>query len=238
MFEDALVESNHRIKTRSRYWSVVAVFINSGALIALVLWPLLHPQALPTQVMASLLVAPPSPIPPQTVPVVRVANRSRSLENEIETPSRLDHATTIVTDPSELQQAVTPIFDTAEMGDNHSSLTGLLDGMATRGPAVRPAAREARPTVSSGVMDGNLLEKTDPQYPTIAREARIQGTVVLQATIGKDGAIQNLRVVSGPPMLQQAALAAVRSWRYKPFLLNGSPVAVETTVNVVFKLGD
>ena len=76
-----------------------------------------------------------------------------------------------------------------------------------------------------------------PQYPAIAKAARIQGTVVLQATISKAGAITNLRVVSGPPMLQQAALDAVRSWRYKPYLLNGDPVEVETTVNVVFNLG-
>jgi len=61
--------------------------------------------------------------------------------------------------------------------------------------------------------------------------------VVLQATISKSGGIENLRVVSGPPMLQQAALDAVRAWRYKPYLLNGDPVEVETTVNVVFNLG-
>jgi protein TonB len=59
----------------------------------------------------------------------------------------------------------------------------------------------------------------------------------LQATISKSGSIQNLRVISGPPMLQQSALDAVRSWRYKPYLLNGDPVEVETTVNVVFNLG-
>jgi periplasmic protein TonB len=76
-----------------------------------------------------------------------------------------------------------------------------------------------------------------PQYPAIAKAARIQGTVVLQATISKAGGIENLRVVSGPPMLQQAAMDAVRSWRYKPYLLNGDPVEVETTVNVVFNLG-
>ena len=64
MFEDALVESSHRIKTRSKYWSLLAFFINGGALIALLIWPLLHPQALPTQIMASLLVAPPPQVPP------------------------------------------------------------------------------------------------------------------------------------------------------------------------------
>jgi periplasmic protein TonB len=92
-------------------------------------------------------------------------------------------------------------------------------------------------SISSGVMAGNLLEKTVPLYPPIPKAARIQGTVVLQATISKAGLIQNLRVISGPTMLQQAALNAVRSWRYKPYLLNGEPVEVETTVNVVFSLG-
>jgi periplasmic protein TonB len=85
-------------------------------------------------------------------------------------------------------------------------------------------------------MAGNLIEKTLPQYPAIPKAAGIQGTVVLQATISKTGSIHNLRVISGPPMLQQAALDAVRTWRYKPYLLNGEPVEVETTINVVFNL--
>ncbi|HEX4581961.1 MAG TPA: energy transducer TonB, partial [Acidobacteriaceae bacterium] len=76
-----------------------------------------------------------------------------------------------------------------------------------------------------------------PAYPPIARAARISGTVVLQATISKTGTIENLRVISGPPMLTQSALEAVKTWRYKPYQLNGEPVEVETTVNVVFNLG-
>ncbi len=87
-------------------------------------------------------------------------------------------------------------------------------------------------------MAGNLLEQTVPQYPAIAKATRTQGTVVMQATISKAGLIENLRVISGPPLLQQAAVDAVRSWRYKPYLLNGEPVEVETTVNVVFNLGE
>ena len=75
-----------------------------------------------------------------------------------------------------------------------------------------------------------------PPYPPLARQARIQGMVVLQAVIGKDGTIQNLRVVSGHPMLAQAALEAVKQWRYKPYYLNGEPVDVDTTINVNFTL--
>jgi TonB family protein len=92
--------------------------------------------------------------------------------------------------------------------------------------------------VSSGVMQSNRIGGENPTYPAIAKAARIQGTVVLQATISKSGAIENLRVVSGPPMLQMAAMEAVRGWRYKPYLLNGEPIEVETQVNVVFSLGN
>lgn len=86
-------------------------------------------------------------------------------------------------------------------------------------------------------MAGNKLSGAAPQYPAIAREARIEGTVVLSATISKSGTIENLHVVSGPPMLVQAAEQAVRTWRYRPYLLNGEPVEVETTVYVSFRLG-
>jgi protein TonB len=91
--------------------------------------------------------------------------------------------------------------------------------------------------ISGGVAQGMLLQKTIPMYPPIAKAARVQGTVVLQATISKTGTIEGLHVISGPAMLQQAAMDAVRSWRYRPYLLNNEPVEVETTVNVVFTLG-
>ncbi len=87
-------------------------------------------------------------------------------------------------------------------------------------------------------MAGNILSKPEPSYPAIAKAARIQGTVVLAATISKTGSIENLRVVSGPQMLAGAAMEAVKQWRYKPYQLNGTPVEVETTVNVTFTLGE
>jgi protein TonB len=86
-------------------------------------------------------------------------------------------------------------------------------------------------------MEGLLIDKKLPVYPRLAIAVRAEGTVVLQATISKAGTIENLHVVSGPPMLQQAAIDAVQSWRYKPYLLGGEPVEVETTVNVIFTLG-
>jgi TonB family protein len=91
--------------------------------------------------------------------------------------------------------------------------------------------------VDGRVIAGNILVKTRPEYPAVAKAARIQGVVVLQAVISKDGTVESLQVLEGPPLLQQAALDAVKTWKYRPYLLNGEPVAVGTTINVVFALG-
>jgi TonB family protein len=92
--------------------------------------------------------------------------------------------------------------------------------------------------VPASTSQGLLVSKVQPTYPALARQARVQGTVVLQALIGKDGAVQSLTVTSGHPMLIQAALDAVKQWRYRPYLLNGEPVLVQTTINVNFQLSD
>ncbi len=101
-----------------------------------------------------------------------------------------------------------------------------------------PNVKAAKPlAISAGVAVGLLIKKVEPAYPPIARTARVAGTVVIGATITKTGTVENLHVVSGPPMLRQAALEAVKSWRYRPYKLNNEPVEIETTVNVIFTLG-
>jgi TonB family protein len=99
-----------------------------------------------------------------------------------------------------------------------------------------PTTPAERLTLSSDESRKLLLSKVGVVYPPIAKAAQVSGTVVLQATISKEGAIEDLRVVSGPAMLQQSALNAVRQWRYRPYLLNNTPVEVETTINVIFAL--
>jgi periplasmic protein TonB len=103
---------------------------------------------------------------------------------------------------------------------------------------VTRAAEQRSIRVSSTVSEGLLIKKIVPVYPPIARATHTQGTVVLQATISREGTIENLRVASGSQMLQDAALTAVRTWRYRPYMLNGQPIEVETTINVVFKLNE
>ena len=115
-------------------------------------------------------------------------------------------------------------------------IQGAAGGMASPSPGIGLPGNNL--AISSGIMAANLLSKTVPLYPAVARAARVQGTVVLQARISRLGTIKNLQVLSGPPLLQKAAMDAVQTWQYKPYLLEGRPVEVLTTINVIFKLAD
>ena len=119
---------------------------------------------------------------------------------------------------------------------------GRLDGVRESfGVGMRPVM-PARPVTAapplriSHMSEGDLVRKILPAYPPLARSAHVQGQVVLQAVISKQGAIENLKVVAGHPMLVPAAIAAVRQWRYRPYVLNNEPVEVETQITVNFSL--
>jgi TonB family protein len=104
-------------------------------------------------------------------------------------------------------------------------------------PPVAETGSAGAVPIPMSVMAGKRISGKTPKYPSSAKKKHIQGTVVLLATIGKDGNIRDLEVVSGPPELQEPSVEAVREWRYTPYLLNGQPVEVETQINVNFALG-
>jgi protein TonB len=158
------------------------------------------------------------------------------MNNQLTAPTRIPQSIKMVSE----REAPAASFGVAGSDFGGSGSTGGVMGAIFGDASSKTKVSVAAPkkvTISGGVMQGMLLLKTVPQYPPIAKAARVSGTVVLQATISKTGAIENLKVVQGPAMLQQAALDAVRTWRYKPYLLNNEPVEVETTVNVIFTLG-
>ncbi|HYM78816.1 MAG TPA: energy transducer TonB [Candidatus Dormibacteraeota bacterium] len=113
------------------------------------------------------------------------------------------------------------------------------EGETASKPASGEQASEPAPTrvrVSSGVQSGLLIKKVAPQYPESARSDGIQGTVILRATISKGGEIKDLELISGEPTLAKAAIKAVKKWKYKPYILQGQPVEVETQIQVNFTL--
>ncbi|WP_348262764.1 energy transducer TonB [Telmatobacter sp. DSM 110680] len=237
MFEDSTFESTGRIKTRSRRWMLAALLLNGSILIALVLVPLIYPDALPSHFIPTLLVAPTPPPPETPTQPVRVRAAAphdfSELDNgRITAPPRIPPSIKYSDGPE-------PPF-ASNIGAEISSGTPGGDGINPFG-ARPPVTVVHAPSPSSirlpsKLVEGNLIFKTIPQYPVIAKATGQQGTVVLQAMISKFGTIENLQVVSGPPMLRQAAMDAVKIWRYKPYLLNQQPVEVETTVSVIFKL--
>jgi len=104
------------------------------------------------------------------------------------------------------------------------------------GPNNAPAPVLQVVNVSQGVSEGLLIKKTAPVYPASALRMRMEGTVELQATISATGDISAVKVLSGDPSLARAATDAVKRWKYKPYLLNGSPVEIQTQVTINFKL--
>jgi protein TonB len=188
------------------------------------------PQQAATNTQAS---APSSEATPATTADDRQRTQSEAMSHQLNAPSRI---------PSDLKMLAgkepPPSSGFAASGIEGLGGSGVSGNVfnGQNSPKVKVAA-PSKVSISAGVAGGLLMQKTSPVYPQIAREARVSGTVVIQATISKTGVIENLHAVSGPTMLRQAALDAVKTWRYKPYLLDGDPVEVETTVSVTFSLG-
>lgn len=236
MFEDSTFESTGRIKTRSRRWMMVTFAFNGAILITLILIPLIDPDALPSHMLPSLVVAPEVPKPEIPLERAHMSARQNSFSEPESTPITLPP--TISLQLRKLTTPDRPIGSVIAL-DNESGpfdRNGTSPFGSNGSVAVAPPPLAGPLHLPSKLVEGFLIYKSLPSYPPIAKTAHIQGTVVLQATISRAGTIENLRVVSGPLMLQQAALDAVKTWRYRPYLLNQNPVEVETTVSVIFKL--
>ncbi|HYX69649.1 MAG TPA: energy transducer TonB [Terriglobales bacterium] len=245
LFQDSLVESSGRLKTR-RGWTVMVSFVFQVLFIGvMVLLPLIFVQDLPRQQLLSFLVAPPPPPPPPAPAAVQqirsVVKESDLEDGRLRTPTKIPEKVKMITE-SEVPPPMSSgggVVGGVPGGIPGGSLGGVLGGIIGSTSKVPEAARVAVPTrirISQGVSRGLLVSRVEPQYPAMAKTARVQGQVLLQAVISKQGNIENLRVVSGHPMLIQSAIDAVKQWRYKPYLLNGEPVEVETEILVDFKL--
>jgi protein TonB len=189
--------------------------------------------------LISSVEAPPPPAQAAAdVPAVTPARHPSELnDGTLMMPRRIPRIIALVNEQPNDTGVSTPTSDGVPYGvpgvTGNKAITELLRSAPAAAP--KPAVQQKVP-VSSGVAQGMLIRQVKPQYPPLARQARIQGTVVLQAVMGKDGTVQELRVVSGHPMLTAAAIDAVRQWLYRPYSLNGEAVAVDTQINVNFTL--
>jgi protein TonB len=242
MFEDSLLESGGRLKTKRGRTTTFAIILEIGLIGVMVLMPLIFTEALPKQQLMTFLVAPPPPPPPPppaAAPVHVVKQIQTDIVNgALRTPTKIPQKIQMIKeDEAPPQMAAAGVVGGVAGGIPGGSMNGVLGGIISSTPvAVPKVATPQRVRVSAGVTSGLLVRKVNPVYPPLARQARISGTVVLRAVISKDGSIENLSLVSGHPMLAPAAIDAVKQWKYKPYLLNGEPVEVDTEVQVNFTL--
>ena len=236
MFEELLVSNPYATKTKQRWTVLVSLVFQVTFLGILLLIPLIYTEALPKAMLATLLVAPPPPPPPPPPPaqvqVVRKVQVHLMDAGKLMAPKTIPKNVTIIKEEAEP--------DMGSMGGvvggvAGGSMGGVIGGVIGGMPAP-PKPVQSRIKVGGNVTAAKIINRTAPNYPPLARQTRISGTVRLHAIIAKDGTVQQLEVLSGHPLLVQAALDAVRQWRYQPTLLNGEPVEVDTTVDVIFSL--
>lgn len=235
MFEDSIFESAGIIHTRSRNWMLATFALNGAIVLVMALLPLIYPEALPHRLSDVLLTAP-APPPTPAPQLVRIASEPFRGAPQMSTSEST--APRIIRDTIYTPSAPEPLGN-GRLIVMDSGPGGVPGGLPVPGtaPAVVAAPKPHGPIViSKGVAQGLMVRQVLPQYPAIARAMHIGGTVQLQAIITKTGAVDKIRVLSGPAVLQQASIDAVRQWRFRPYLLNGEPVDVETTVSVVFTI--
>jgi periplasmic protein TonB len=246
MFEQTFVTTG---KTR-KGWTVVLSFLAQMLAIGvLILIPLIYTDTLPRATLTSFLVAPPPPPPPPPPPaaappkVVHIAPRQFDA-GRLMAPKTIPKQIAMIKE-EELPPANAGVVGGVPGGVPGGTPGGVIGGIIGSVPTAAPppppppkpkAVVPQRIRVGGQVAAASLIRKVMPVYPTLAKQARIQGTVRFQAVIGKDGRIQDLQLISGHPLLVGAAEEAVKQWLYRPTLLNGEPVEVITQIDVNFTL--
>ncbi len=239
MFSE-LFESVARPTTKRKRWAVViSATLQSACLLISLIFPLIYTEALPKFIFKTTWVGPPDPTrgtatqaPPERVSIRAV----RLLDHGVlMAPGRIPATVNMIRDaplPPEPPAGQGPIgdntnFDLLSVAPNSAEIV--------KRPVVTSVPQ--RVPVTSTIEAAKLISRVQPVYPPLAIQARIQGNVVLHAVISREGQVSELQVLSGHPLLVNAALDAVRHWRYSPTLLNGHGVEVETTITVSFVLG-
>ena len=226
---------DHSVRRR---WTTLASFSMQALGLSLLLAvPMLFVQGPPRlQWLAASVFSPP---PASAPPAPRGAQRAPHASN-----MSADH----LAQPAAIPNGISTVIDHDVAGAPDFAETGVPGGTGHRGPGVSgstgdpsafappPPPAPVRPLRVSERSEGDLIYRVKPTYPVLAREARIQGSVKLHAIISKTGTIENLSIVNGHAMLVASAIEAVRQWRYRPYLLNGEPIEVETEITVNFIL--
>jgi protein TonB len=239
MFGDSLLETSWAQRSRRSWTTFTSFVLETMAIGLLLLLPLWKTVGLPAArtVSTPITMSRPAPASSQRPPTGRAPRTLTTAVNPI------------LVAPGSIPRIISMTADPAPQppGGSDGGITGL--GIPSTGPGLPSSLIEGTHPVmpvaiatpvrvirTSSILEGNLIRRVQPVYPPIARTARIQGPVILVAIISKAGTIENLRALSGHPMLVPAAVDAVSQWRYRPYILNNEPIEVETQITVNFLL--
>src|SRR5216684_820669 len=236
LFQDSLVVSGAKSRPRNPWAAVGSVTLLSLLLLALVVIPLFDTDTLPKREALTMLYVPPAAAASNVTRLPVPTSTSRNTPTTMRIPSAV-HTT---------QEAPSPPVNTADglVGGVPGGVVGGIPGgglsevLRSTGSApvlaTTPAPTPKR--IPARMAEANLVYDVAPKYPPEAGRARIEGTVVLLAVIGRDGTVEDVRVKSGLSVFAQAAIEAVKQWRYRPYLLNGEPVEVDSQITINFTL--
>jgi periplasmic protein TonB len=250
MFEQTFVEGANSTRKASSVF--MSFLIQCGLIAVAIIIPLIYTESLPKTQLTGFLVAPPPPPPPPPPPaaapvkVVKVQPRQFDA-GRLTAPKQIPKDIAMIKEDD-----LPPVAANAGVvggvpggvpggapGGVIGGIIGSVPSAAPPPPPVKEAPKPVTPKsirVGGNVQAAKLIRQPKPQYPPLAKQARIQGTVRFNAVIGRDGQIANLTLASGHPLLVPAATEAVRQWVYQPTTLNGEPVEVVTQIDVNFTL--
>jgi len=240
MFADSLLETSSAYRSR-RSWTTLTSFAIQAVVIGLLLLvPLLQTVGLPSMihtVSTPLSMGRPDPGPSPQVQVARSPGvQIIPFSGSIMAPSRVPNGIPKGDDSPSAGGGEDRIGDGIFPIGSPTGLPIPISGARPVMPPPPPTPMK-RAFRTSSILEGSLIRRVPPVYPPLARMARIQGSVVVAATISKAGTMEHVQAIAGHPMLIPAAVDAVRQWRYKPYILNGDPIEVETQITVNFILG-
>jgi protein TonB len=236
---DRTLNSSSDTRSRRGLTTLTSIGVQALAVAILLVLPLLRPPGLPSFRQITTPISLGQPLEAPAVGRTQISGNNAATITPAEiifrTPSRIPKGVSADADDAPPQVGSGSAFPGTGRG-NPSGVSNLFESSSSPIlPAVRPPNTVA-PLRISRMSEGNLIHKVQPAYPPLARAARIQGAVVLQAVINKQGTIENLKVMTGHPMLVPSAIEAVKQWRYRPYVLNNEPVDVETQITVNFSL--
>ena len=247
-FANGMLESSNFKKPRRTIDFLISLAGQTAFVVLLILLPLVYTQAFDVKGFEKtmLVIPPPPPPPPRSVVRVVVEPKLSLFKNgELIAPKAIPKHVEILKEAPEESQGLAGVAGGVPGGVAGGTLGGVLGGILSSGSALVPPPPPPRPVKNRGplkvggrVQVPRLIQEIQPVYPELARQTRTQGAVVLDCVIDEHGNVTQMKLVSGHPLLVNAAFRAVRQWKYQPTLLNGVPVAVEMEVTVNFSMGN